>query len=53
MLEDLMLLEGGRLAYFGTTKRARLFFDSFAGKCPLSVNPAGAQRPQIIVEWVK
>lgn len=41
MLEDLMLLEGGRLAYFGTTQRARCFFDALAGECPLVVNPAG------------
>lgn len=41
MLEDLMLLEGGRLAYFGTTQRARSFFDSLAGACPAAVNPAG------------
>lgn len=41
MLEDLMLLEAGRLAYFGTTKRARSFFDSLAGACPVAINPAG------------
>lgn len=42
LLEDLMLLEGGRLAYFGTTERARHYFDSLAGDCPANVNPAGA-----------
>ena len=41
MLEDLMLLEGGRLAYFGTTECARTFFDSVAEPCPLTANPAG------------
>lgn len=44
MLEDLMLLEGGRLAYFGTTANARTFFDSVAEPCPLTANPAGAVR---------
>eukprot|EP00752_Nemacystus_decipiens_P016241 g14521.t1 len=40
MIEDLMLMEGGRLTYFGTTKNARCFFDSLAGQCPSGVNPA-------------
>lgn len=42
MMEDLMLMESGKLTYFGTTKNARSFFDSLAGECPPSVNPAGA-----------
>lgn len=42
MIEDLMLMESGKLTYFGTTKNARSFFDSLAGECPSSVNPAGA-----------
>lgn len=41
MIEDLMLMEGGKLTYFGTTKNARCFFDSLAGQCPSGVNPAG------------
>lgn len=41
MIEDLMLMEKGRLTYFGTTKNARSFFDSLAGQCPSNVNPAG------------
>eukprot|EP00903_Cladosiphon_okamuranus_P008855 g8479.t1 len=40
MIEDLMLMEAGRLTYFGTTKNARCFFDSLAGQCPSGVNPA-------------
>ncbi|CAM9511546.1 unnamed protein product, partial [Ectocarpus sp. 12 AP-2014] len=40
MIEDLMLMESGKLTYFGTTKNARSFFDSLAGDCPSSVNPA-------------
>ena len=42
MLEDLMLLEAGRLAYFGTTRNATTFFDSLSGACPPAINPAGA-----------
>lgn len=41
MIEDLMLMEGGRLTYFGTTKNARCFFDSLAGQAPEGINPAG------------
>lgn len=38
-----MLMEAGRLAYFGTTKNARCFFDSLVGQCPSGVNPAGTR----------
>ncbi len=44
MMEDLMLMETGKLAYFGTTKNARCFFDTLAGQCPHDVNPAGELR---------
>ncbi|CAN0119249.1 unnamed protein product [Hapterophycus canaliculatus] len=47
MIEDLMLMERGRLTYFGTTKNARSFFDSLAGQCPSNVNPAGLARLSI------
>lgn len=41
MIEDLMLMESGKLTYFGTTSNARCFFDSLAGQCPSGINPAG------------
>lgn len=40
MLQDLYLLESGRLAYFGPLDTARPFFASLGYECPTDVNPA-------------
>jgi ATP-binding cassette, subfamily G (WHITE), eye pigment precursor transporter len=40
MLQDLYLLEGGRIAYFGPILSARPYFTSIGYDCPSGVNPA-------------
>lgn len=40
MLQDLMLLEGGRLAYYGPLVHARAYFASMGYNCPEDANPA-------------
>lgn len=40
MLQDLMLLEGGRLAYYGPLHDARPYFSSLGYACPADANPA-------------
>ena len=39
-LEDLMLLEGGRVAYFGPVQDAKRFFGALGYQCPAVFNPA-------------
>lgn len=40
MLQDLYLLEGGRLAYFGPISSAAPYFGGIGHHCPAEVNPA-------------
>lgn len=40
MLEDLYLMEGGRLAYFGPLKATSRYFSSMGYFCPVDINPA-------------
>lgn len=40
MLQDLYLLEGGRIAYFGPILSAKPYFSSIGYDCPSGVNPA-------------
>lgn len=40
MLQDLYLLEGGRLAYFGPISAAEGYFSRLGLSCPAAVNPA-------------
>ena len=40
MLQDLFLLESGRLAYFGPVSDARRFFHALGHYCPDGMNPA-------------
>ena len=39
-LEDLMLLEGGRMAYYGPLSDAKRFFDALGHPCPSVFSPA-------------
>jgi len=40
MLQDLFLLEGGRLAYFGPLQATQRYFQSLGYQCPASTNPS-------------
>jgi ABC-type multidrug transport system ATPase subunit len=40
MLQDLYLLESGRLAFFGPLQTTRQYFSQLSFDCPLDVNPA-------------
>ncbi len=40
LLQDLYLLESGRLAYFGPLSTTKQYFSSLGHSCPLNANPA-------------
>jgi len=40
MLQDLYLLESGRLAYFGPISATKMYFSNLGFICPAGVNPA-------------
>jgi hypothetical protein len=40
MLQDLYLLEQGRLAYFGPIDATKRYFSLYGKECPVDVNPA-------------